>query len=422
MQLEHLPAGLQSYYVQFWSRMGLDDLPARDWQLWDGLVRPVLALLGTAGEPVTAAWFADLTGRAAREVEERVLQPWRRFLAHDGAGRWRIVHKSFADFLGGRPELDLPATHQAVAQWLADATRWPAHDAYALRQRAGHLRHAGDGAALDALIDDEAWFAAHEAADASAAGFLADVMQVWAWHAEADRAAATAGQPLPALAAEVHCALLAATLRQRSANMPPGLLAALVQQGHWQPVTALAVIDQMPEAGDRDDALLALAPVLPDEASVLQALQRRPADAGHAALAARLAALGHGDAALALALAAPDPLRALSVVAPQLAPPLLRERAARDALTHAVAAQTAVDERDRREGWRTLGPFRHLEQLQEVLDVLPADALDRLAADVAAARCANDGGRCSNGHTRCMRRDRATTRRPWSGSSATVTS
>jgi hypothetical protein len=107
-----LPLGLGGYYASFWSLMAEAVDKEKDWPNWNSLYRPVLELLAVAREPVAADWLADIIGRPAEEISERALDHWERFLRQDelkGQARWRIVHRSFADFLAAEKKVDLRA-------------------------------------------------------------------------------------------------------------------------------------------------------------------------------------------------------------------------------------------------------------------------------------------------------------------------
>ncbi|MDM0110986.1 DUF4062 domain-containing protein [Variovorax sp. J22R133] len=385
LQAERLPVGLESYYAHFWARMGLNELPQRDYAQWTGLWRPVLALLGVAGEPVSTAWLADHAGRPADEIHTRVLQPWRRFLAGGRQG-WRIVHKSFADFLGSRDELDLPAMHRAIAQRdLADASRWPRFDGYALRHLATHLRRAGEDAALLALVGDPRWFAAQQLADPSVAGFQHDVAQAWATQEAIDDAALTAGQPLPALAGELRCALTTATLGHRSSNHSPGLLAALVRHRHWTPAVAMRVIEAMPAADQRLEAYAALAPALDELKDVRIALQRvrttSETFAWRAAMVSLLrhqAGIGDVEGALSEALGLADSEAAARSIAAIC--PLLEPGDAQVALVRLIELVAAECARRKLRGAFDTDDTWHLGSLQAALDAQLLPALRALEA------------------------------------------
>ena len=142
LDLEHLPDGLQGYYEQFWSDM--EQAKTQGWADWKSLYRPTIERLAVAFESVSAEWIGSQIGRDPDEVRERALQPWARLLSAErvaGNETWRLVHRSFADFLQGK--LDLAAAHRAVADRYAGP--WSEKheiDDYGLRHTPMHLAAA----------------------------------------------------------------------------------------------------------------------------------------------------------------------------------------------------------------------------------------------------------------------------------------
>jgi len=137
--LTNLPVGLTGYYQQFWDQMA--PAAGQSWADWDDLFRPILERLAVAREPVTAEWLSRQVGRSAFEVQQRVLNPWTRVLGHSQVGdrrEWRLVHRSFADFLDDK--LDLAGAHRAIASYYC-ATWGPFEewDDYGLRHTPAHL-------------------------------------------------------------------------------------------------------------------------------------------------------------------------------------------------------------------------------------------------------------------------------------------
>jgi hypothetical protein len=137
--LMNLPVGLSGYYHQFWEQMA--PAPGQSWADWDNLFRPVLERLAVAREPVTAEWLSRQVGRPAIEVQQRVLSPWIRLLGHAEVGEsqaWRLVHRSFAEFLDDK--LDLAGAHRAIASYYrAKWGQFEDWDDYGLRHVPAHL-------------------------------------------------------------------------------------------------------------------------------------------------------------------------------------------------------------------------------------------------------------------------------------------
>jgi hypothetical protein len=144
LDLDDLPPGLEGWYDQFWQRMSASQ--AQDWDLWAGLYQPVVERLAVAREAVTADWLGAQVGRPAGEVRARVLEPWARVLSHGRRDGWRLVHRTFGEYLERR--LDLRDAHRKVAEFYV-GQRWGQFDqwdAYGLRHVATHLAEAADRA------------------------------------------------------------------------------------------------------------------------------------------------------------------------------------------------------------------------------------------------------------------------------------
>jgi hypothetical protein len=142
LDLARLPDGLQGYYEQFWSDI---EQAKADWSDWKALYRPTLERLAVAAESVSAEWIGAQIGRDPDEVRERALLRWVRLLSAEGpAGResWRVVHRSFVDFL--QSKVDLAAAHRAIAEHYAGQrwNRWLEFDDYGLRHTPLHLAAA----------------------------------------------------------------------------------------------------------------------------------------------------------------------------------------------------------------------------------------------------------------------------------------
>ena len=142
LDLFDLAPGLEGYYDQFWDWMTLS-LP-QGWAEWEGLYQPVAGRLAVAREAVTADWLAAQVGRSANEVRVRVLEPWARVLSRGRRDDWRLVHRTFAEYL--EKKLDIRDAHRKVAEYYV-AQRWGQFeqwDMYGLRHTATHLAEAAD--------------------------------------------------------------------------------------------------------------------------------------------------------------------------------------------------------------------------------------------------------------------------------------
>lgn len=381
-----LPAGLARYYEQFWQRMGMDRMAERSWDDWDRLHRPVLTLLAVAMEPVTVGWFTAHTGRRADEIRARVLVPWQRFVSRRGAPgpqeTWQVVHKSFADFLARRPELDLAAGHALVAGHdVSTPARWLDDDRYAARHVTAHLRRAGQLQPLLALVGRRDWYDAQMAAEPGGTLFVADVERAWSLAAEVATGPAPTAARAAALAGTVRCALTLATVNSLSANLRPGLVAELVRDARWTPTAALDTLARNPDADARAEGLAAVAPLLREAPHVERAfgMARALGATGQAALVAlagRLVDLGAATRTFEIvdAMARTEARAAvLAFVAPRL------DDAGRRAALHRLQ-EIFVENETRQMRTRILGEDWHVVALEGVIADLPAsDVVETMA-------------------------------------------
>ncbi|HEY5248697.1 MAG TPA: hypothetical protein VIJ15_09665 [Dermatophilaceae bacterium] len=172
--LDALPQGLAGYYEQFWTRIAATK--EEGWKDWSELYRPTIEHLAVAAEAVTADWLAAHIGRPPEEIRERALQRWERVLSRErrsGHDTWRIIHRSFTDFLADEDKVNIRAAHVAVANKYDVEQRgdWPAWDDYGLRHTSTHLIEAAHRSAqpdrhvlvgrLVALLTDAGFQGAH---------------------------------------------------------------------------------------------------------------------------------------------------------------------------------------------------------------------------------------------------------------------
>ena len=226
-----LPKGLRGYYAAMWARlkplMELDS--GREWK---ALYRPVLGLLAVAREPVTVEWLAEIGGGEAEDVRDAVVTRFGRFLLTEPAGktvRYRIVHRSFADFLADK--LDLPKRHAAIAQYFDEARTWETHGGYASRHLSHHLRAAHDADGLAGLVAQEEWYANQLIADPSGGAYERDLREAAAFAAVVDAEAAAKGDGVPALGLEIEAVLGMVTLSAYWLNVPVDITASLLGLG-----------------------------------------------------------------------------------------------------------------------------------------------------------------------------------------------
>jgi serine/threonine-protein kinase len=142
LDLFDLPPGLEGYYDQFWD--WISSSLRQGWAEWEGLYQPVVERLAVAREAVTADWLATQIGRSPNEVRVRVLEPWARVLSRGRRDEWRLVHRTFGEYL--EKKLDMRDAHRKVAEYYAGRRwgRFEQWDQYGLRHTATHLAQAAD--------------------------------------------------------------------------------------------------------------------------------------------------------------------------------------------------------------------------------------------------------------------------------------
>lgn len=253
-----LPRGLQGYYAVTWSRMKAE-IENHDGGSWKALHRPVLGLLAVAAEPVTIDWLAALSGCEVEDIQDGVLNKWRRFFNSNG-GLWRILHRSLADFLA--KQLDLKARHARVAGWLEDSARWGELEGYALRHRSMHLRQAEDLPGMMRLVGDAGWYERQVALDPSGVRYATDLRAALELTSRIDREATAGGSRAPALAEEVRLALTLSTLSDHWTSIPVSTLNALINAGILTEAQVLDLIQGQDES-IRGNSLASVASYLP---------------------------------------------------------------------------------------------------------------------------------------------------------------
>jgi hypothetical protein len=272
LDLQGLPHGLRGYYAHFWAQMQPStDAPEVEWEAWETRHLLILEGMGVAGEPVTARWLADQAGLPERTVR-RILRKWQRFLRcerrADGTRTWRIVHRSFANFLAEK--VDLQAAHRRVAAWYLDAWGgWEAglplldisseqHGGYGLRHLVNHMGAAAQTEDMHRLLSLEnssgvsnLWYLVKESSE-DVSSYLADVHTAWR-DAEEDGPAQ--------LGLQVRYALIESSIHALAANIPEDLIVPLVKQGVWSPERAFAYTRLLDE-GKGESILLNLSTAL----------------------------------------------------------------------------------------------------------------------------------------------------------------
>jgi hypothetical protein len=272
----------------------------------------------------TTLWDIDEPG-----ARQRLLDLYDRALlmpgvpAADGLPTYRLhdlVHEMAGALLtGGAPHtsikgrsglgISLPKAHAALLDRYRSRTqgdRWHTlkDDGYIYANLTWHMEQAGVYDKLHALMREETetgrngWHWACERAG-YAAGFLADTARAWRLSAE--------------YGLQCRYALIVASLNSLAQNLPPTLLAALVNRDVWTPAQALVYVRQVPEVAQRAEALAALAPYVPAtlHPTLLDLAEAIGDDDTRTQALTALAPLvaGAADRALAAARAIPDTVR-----------------------------------------------------------------------------------------------------------------
>jgi hypothetical protein len=275
--------------------LSLDALRAENEEAWRAF-----AWLGVLPEDVavTAPMAATLWEMDQTEAAETLELLWNDALLLPGSpvrigeGRWSgyrlhdLLHDSARRLLTAPPEprraRDLPglgltlleAHAHLLARYQAQTQDGLWHtlpdDGYVHAHLAWHLERAGWTDELRALLREETpagrngWYEARERLGQTA-DFLSDLDRSWRAAERADAEATASGALAPHLGDQVRCALCQASINSLAANIPPELLAALVENGIWTPAQGLTYARQMPGELSRSKALTALALHLPAE-------------------------------------------------------------------------------------------------------------------------------------------------------------
>ena len=184
-----LPRGLQAYYERAWKLIAPSDTT-------------IVELLCAACEPVSWEWLSALSGFSI-PVLQSARDKWRRFIAIDTQGLWRIGHKAFADFAARK--VDLVAAHRKIGAWFNQPNRWHWQHPYASRHLSTHLEH--DPPALFELVRNRRWSEVQDSNDITGLAYLKDVRRAQRLAERLDAQAAEADIPLPYLPEEAWCAI-----------------------------------------------------------------------------------------------------------------------------------------------------------------------------------------------------------------------
>lgn len=314
LQLELLPKGLNGYYEQFWRRM----VPAQGASRtirdeWREVGEPTITILGTAQEPVSVDWISRLIQRSVSDILDYALRPWEQFLSCDKVRfpeeRWRIVHRSFAEFLAQK--IDLTVTHSRIADhylalWGGFDQNLPrlqtpksrdADEGYGLRHLVSHLLAAGRAVDVHRVLRAQwdthtqhrpkqacnilrlgrpfsdaqfnqnkatnVWYWSHNKAN-DRAGYVQDYLRGWECAERATISGADPGKSATGIGLEMRYALIQSSLNSMAESIPPALLASLVANHHWGVRDAIIYIGRISESRRRAEAVIGVAPYATD--------------------------------------------------------------------------------------------------------------------------------------------------------------
>jgi len=327
--------------------------------------RELALFTGSGGVPAAAAallWreTAGLDALDAEELVGRLVQ--RSLVQHDRVAGTYTLHDLLFDYTRATLTRPLAELHRLVADALV--RRWgglPAlplltgpydeTDRYGLAALVIHLLAAGDPASVDAVLAAErtgttgrpvsVWWAAHE--DLRRLGdYVAAVRAAWA-----DARARHDHDGPASFARQAAYALLLGSVVDRAGDIPPALLARLVETGTWSVAHAVAFAQAIPAPGARAIALGGL-------------LAHLPAGQRPSTLAQALESAAGSDNPSQRA-------RAVVLIAPYLEAGQ-RTAALSEALHLALGGQPKPDSA----ALRTLAPYLSATDLADALDVLAA--------------------------------------------------
>lgn len=318
--LDRLPAGLTEYYKSYWKGWRTSDESK-----WYSLYLPLLGVLAASKEPVTADQILACLSGSTKVAPLRAFlrEQWGAFVAISGTPSrptYWLNHATLMEFFegssseGSRDESDeflnevsdaVQHAHNAITDhylqrwngWASGLSRLPLaavadeDEAYALRHMSEHLLKAQRYPELHDLLaltrpepapakvrtkalrglwdrlrgvsvsthttrERLAWYRGR-VENGSVEDFLGDVARAWQLADHLDAAPSA-----HAIGLQCRYALMTASPRSVSSQIPPKLLPALVQTGVWQPLQAFSFAIQTPEEQQQRALLLELVSIL----------------------------------------------------------------------------------------------------------------------------------------------------------------
>jgi len=294
--LQTLPTDLQSYYSEKIFRW-------RNRSDWRERIRPIIATLTAAAEPLEAAVLAALSGiqdpGLVRDLLGDELRPFCIISRETNRDRFSLYHASLRRFASERGDGTALSRVEDLRSELSDAAQaahcriaerylaaWGGLDqklpllaqdltladldgGYGLRHVPMHLQACGRPRAARELLscevrDANLWYLASDRAG-DIDGYLRTLNQIRTEaEAGADEALAK-GHQASNLAFEIRCHFMTASVRSTASDIPPVVLKALVSYNFWTSQHGLNHIREISEERQRSASLSSIISLLPAE-------------------------------------------------------------------------------------------------------------------------------------------------------------
>jgi Trypsin-like peptidase domain len=252
----------------------------------DSLQFPIVGFLAAAAGALTSTDLRALLKRVDRrtyvaEIEAVLRTSLGRTVTHlpdpdgiDGEVQ-AFAHAALRDAARTAFEHDLAEFEEELLGWgdTFRAARWPDDTpGYVLSHYPQHLKQVQREDDLLALLEDRHWYQRHTQYDPSASRYLTSINLAWRAAEAIDLKDIRAGEPPAKIGMEIRSTLTIASIGSLSSGIGLSLFIALVRCGYWTHQQALRVARRNPDARTRADSLVALAEHL-QEPLLSQAIQ-----------------------------------------------------------------------------------------------------------------------------------------------------